>query len=560
MIRSKLVVCVLSLVAAIGQCLPAQQALRDSNSSLGMVVSVSPEASMAGAQIMEQGGNAVDSAIATAFALAVTHPAAGNIGGGGFMLVHPGDGSPPVFVDYREKAPLAATRSMLAENNDPRTHPYVGVPGTVRGMKLAHEMYGSLEWEALVDPAVGLARDGFEMHAGLADELNGQLHRSTNDEFRRVYGKPDGTEWKAGDRMVLPDLAATLQRIADSGTAGFYSGKTARMIVAEMQQGGGLVSLEDLARYRARIRQPIRFQFRDNEILSAPPPSSGGIALAQMLGIVEQFDLSRKGRWSVETNHVIVEAMRRAFASRATYLGDPDFAGIPEHLASRDFARYLASTIDPQQATPSETLGPPVTESPESPETTHFSIIDRNGMAVSNTYTLEASYGSGIVVRGAGFLLNNEMGDFNRRPGVTSPLGPIGTRPNEIQPEKRMLSSMTPTIVLKNGKPFLVTGSPGGRTIINTVFCVTLNVLEFGMTAREAVDAPRTHHQWFPDRVGFTSADDAQYSSLIDGLRQRGHTVRNTGGQGDANTILIRDGIFFGAADDDFGAAIAPGK
>ncbi|WP_220498338.1 gamma-glutamyltransferase [Stieleria mannarensis] len=530
---------------------------RDAESRDGMVVAVSPDAAAVGAKVLGRGGTAVDSAIATAFALAVTHPAAGNIGGGGFMLVHPGDGSPAVVIDYREKAPLAATRTMFVDNNDARTHPYVGVPGTVRGLKLAHELYGSLAWSDLVEPAVALARDGFILHEGLAGDLNRQLSRSSNDEFRRVYGKPDGTTWVAGDRIVLSDLAATLGRIADNGPAGFYAGRTAELITAEMQAGGGLISAEDLLRYRARIRAPIRSHFRGYEVLGPPPPSSGGITLAQMLGIAEQFDLRRWGRWSVQTNHVMIEAMRRAYANRAMYLGDPDFVTIPKHLASSDFAKYMAGTIDLDQATPSALLGPPITEPAESPQTTHFSVIDRNGMAVSNTYTLEASYGSGIVVRGAGFLLNNEMGDFNRRPGVTNSQGSIGTEANEVRPEKRMLSSMTPTIVLKDDQPYLITGSPGGRTIINTVFCVTLNVLQFDMTARQAVDAPRTDHEWFPDRVRFMGADDPEHTEMVKQLQRLGHTVVDTNSQGDANTILVSEGVFIGAADSRFGAAVA---
>jgi len=557
--RYRLKICLVVLACLSITCSQTQaQSLKDAHSQTGMVVSVSPDASVAGAQILEQGGNAVDSAIATALALAVTHPAAGNIGGGGFMLVHPGDGSPPVFIDYREKAPLAATREMFVDNPDASTHPYVGVPGTIRGLKLAHELYGSLEWKSLVDPAVALARDGFEMHAGLAGELNGQLQGSTNDEFKRVYGKPDGTRWKAGDKIVLSDLAATMQRIADSGTDGFYAGETAAMLVSEMEQGKGLVSAGDLQQYRARVRQPVRFNFRDYEIVSAPPPSSGGIALAQMFGIVEHFDLRKHDRWSVETSHVMIEAMRRAFANRATYLADPDFNEIPGHLATPDFARYLASTVNLHHATPSETLGPPVTETAESPETTHFSVIDNDGMAVSNTYTLEASYGSGIVVRGAGFLLNNEMGDFNRRPGVTNQRGSIGTTPNEVRPGQRMLSSMTPTIVLRNGKPYLVTGSPGGRTIINTVFCVALNVLEFDMDLRAAVDAPRMHHQWLPDQAAFMGADDEVHAEMVKQLRQMGHRITDTSGQGDANSILVKGNTFIGAADYRFGAAVAP--
>lgn len=546
------------LILPVGHGYAQSQSLRDARSRDGMVVTVSPDAAKVGAQVLEQGGNAVDAAIATALALAVTHPSAGNIGGGGFMLVHPDDGSPDVVIDYREKAPIAATREMFVHNNDAKTHPYVGVPGTVRGLKLAHEIFGSLDWKSLVDPAVALARDGFEIHAGLAGELNRQLLKSTNDEFKRVYGKPDASPWQSGDRLVLSDLASTLQRIADQGTAGFYSGETAELIAAEMEADGGLISKEDLQRYRARVRQPIRFRYRGYEVIGPPPPSSGGITLAQMLGIVEHFDLRRFGRWSAQTNHIMIEAMRRAYANRAMYLGDSDFVDIPKHLASSDFAEYLAGTIDITHATPSESLGPPLTEPAESPETTHFSVIDRSGMAVSNTYTLEASYGSGIVVRGAGFLLNNEMGDFNRRPGVTNDKGQIGTAANEVRPGKRMLSSMSPTIVLKNDDAYLITGSPGGRTIINTVFCVTLNVLEFGMTARQAVDAPRTDHEWFPDRVRFMGADDPAFASLVEDLKKMGHVIADTDGQGDANTIAIVNGTFVGAADNRYGAAIAP--
>ncbi len=534
------------------------QDIRDATSSRGMVVAVSPKGAEAGANVLEQGGNAVDAAIATAFAMSVTHPAAGNIGGGGFMLVYPSDGSPAVFIDYREKAPLASTRDMFVEGGRRDNHRYVGVPGTVRGLKLAHEIYGSIDWNELVEPAVRLARDGFTMHAGLARSLNGQLRRSNNEEFKRVYRKPDGSAWEAGDRIVLSDLAGTLQRIAEQGTDGFYRGETARLLAEEMERSGGYITREDLRRYRARIRVPIHFTYRGFDIYGAPPPSSGGITLAQMFGIVEQFDVKSRGRWSPQTNHVMIEAMRRAYANRAKYLGDSDFVSIPKHLTTKEFAKELASTIDPNHATPSESLGPEITESEEDPETTHFSVIDNTGMAVSNTYTLEAGYGSGVVVTGAGFLLNNEMGDFNGRPGVTNRRGAIGTLPNQVEPEKRMLSSMSPTIVTKDGKVYLVTGSPGGRTIINTVFCVTFNVLEFGMSLREAVDAPRTDHEWFPERVRLMKSDDPKHEKLVDQLRAMGHDMQPSSGQGDANSILVKDGQFIGAADDRFGAAIAP--
>jgi gamma-glutamyltranspeptidase/glutathione hydrolase len=546
-------------VLLVGSLVLAQDR-RNATSTLGMVVASSTVAAGAGAAILEAGGNAVDAAVATAFALAVTHPTAGNLGGGGFMLVQPADGSPAVFVDYREKAPLSATPDMYA-NLDARSrkhHRWVGVPGTVRGLSLAHELYGALAWRDVVAPAVALARDGFVVDEGLAASLNHELRTSHNDEFQRVYGKPGGGPWQAGDRIVLEDLAATLARIEESRNDGFYRGRTAELLVAEMQRGGGHVTIEDLARYRARVRTPIRFTFRGYEVLSAPPPSSGGTTLAIMLQILERHDFAALGRWSPQTVHLIIEAMRRGYATRAAFLGDADFVDIPGHLVSKEFAAELAASIDPDKATPSDTLGPPITERKEGNETTHFSVIDRAGMAVSNTYTLEDGYGSGVVVTGAGFLLNNEMGDFNRRPGVTDRRGAIGTPANVIAPGKRMLSSMTPTIVLRDGKPFLLTGSPGGRTIINTVLCVLLNVLEFGMDLRAAIDAPRLDHEWFPERVAFTGAGDPAHAALVEALEQLGHRVERSGGQGDANSILVDGARCVGAADSRYGGAAAP--
>ena len=527
--------------------LSTAQDQRNASSPLGVVVSSSPVASDVGAAIMEQGGNAVDAAVATAFAMAVTYPTAGNIGGGGFMLVHPSDGSPPVFIDYREKAPLSATPDMFAAGGSKKNHRYVGVPGTVRGMSLAHELFGDLPWKDVVEPAVRLARDGFVMSsrtAGFPRSVQG----SQNEEYKRVYGKPGGGQWQAGDKIVLSDLGETLQRIADQGSDGFYKGKTAELLAAEMKRGGGYITEEDLAKYRARVRVPIHFTYRGFDVYSAPPPSSGGITLAQMLQILENFDLKSMGRWSPETNHLIIEAMRRGYANRAKYLGDSDFVVIPDHLTTKAFAKELAATIDLEKATASDTLGPPISENRESPETTHFSTIDRNGMAVSNTYTLEQGYGSGVVVTGAGFLLNNEMGDFNPRPGVTDRRGTIGSPPNLIEPQKRMLSSMSPTIVAKDGKPYLVTGSPGGRTIINTVFCVVINVLEFGMDLRSALDAPRTDHEWFPERVRFGGARDPAHAALVEALTALGHQIQ-AGGQGDANSILATGSTYQGAAD-----------
>ncbi|MAM85124.1 MAG: gamma-glutamyltransferase [Acidobacteria bacterium] len=529
---------------------------RNATSEHGVAVSRSVEASDVGAAILEQGGNAVDAAIAIGFALAVTHPSAGNIGGGGFMLVYPGDGRDPAFVDYREKAPLASTEDMYVDGGSRKNHRWVGVPGTVAGFVLAHEQFGTLPWENLVMPAVRLAEGGFVLNS-LADALNRALERSENDEFKRVYGKNGGAEaWQASDRLVLSDLGRSLRRIAEQGNDGFYAGETADLLAAEMEQGDGYISKEDLSGYAAVLRKPIRTTFRGNEIFSAPPPSSGGIALTIMLGILEHFDLKSKGRWAPQTVHLIIESMRRAYADRARHLGDSDFIEIPAHLTTKGYARELAASINLRQATMSEKLGPRLTEAEESPETTHYSVIDRSGMAVSNTYTLEQGYGSGVVVTGAGFLLNNEMGDFNRNPGVTNRQGSIGTPANLVVAEKRMLSSMTPTIAVRDGKVVLVTGSPGGRTIINTVLNVTLNVLEFGMSLRNAVDAPRLNMQWFPDRVGFQGVEDPAFADLVKQLTVMGHRVTRGGG-GDANSILAKDGTFIGAADNENGGASA---
>ncbi len=534
----------------------ARESVRDAVGRQGMVVSTSPDGSDVGLAVLEQGGNAVDAAVATAFAMAVTHPAAGNIGGGGFMLIYPVDGRPPVVIDYRERAPRAATRDMFTERRSHDGHKVVGVPGTVRGLFVAHKAYGSLMWEELLEPAVALARDGFVISEGLARSLNAAVQRVTDfPEFRRVFGKHGGTEqWKAGDRLVQKDLAATLDRIRKHGHLGFYTGKTAKLLVDEMKRGGGLISHTDLEQYAAVVRRPIHTTFRGYDVYGPPPPSSGGICITQMLNVLENFDLKSMGRWSVGTNHLVVEAMRRAFCDRAKHLGDADFVSIPKHLTTKEYAKTLAMGIDRQRATPSESLASPIQLAGEGTETTHFSVIDKTGMAVANTYTLEMGFGSKVVVQGAGFLLNNEMGDFNWKPGVTNRRGRIGTAANEIRPAKRMLSSMTPVIAARDGKVVLVTGSPGGRTIINTVLCVTLNVLEFGMDIRSALDAPRLDQEWFPTRVMFGGAEDAKYADLVAKLRGMGHEVRG-GRQGDANSILVKAGVFHGAADNRWGKA-----
>jgi gamma-glutamyltranspeptidase/glutathione hydrolase len=523
----------------------------------GVVVSVSPEASRIGCDVLRQGGSAIDAAVATAFALAVTWPEAGNIGGGGFMLIHPGRGeagdaarqpTEPVVIDYRETAPSAARRDMYA---DPATRPssyaLAGVPGTVRGLALAHEKFGRRSWKELVAPAVRLAEEGITVDAALAGSLNSGLKDSAEfAELRRVYGKPDGSAWAAGDRLVQKDLAATLRSIADDGPDAFYRGRPAQQIVEEMRRGGGLVTADDLAAYRAKVRAPVSGTFRGHDVFAPPPPSSGGVCLVQMLNVLECFDLQppdEAGRLPPATMHLVVEAMRRAFADRGRYLADPDFVpDIPvERLTSKPYAKELARGIDPARASRSEEIARDWLQLPqEGTQTTHFSVIDPTGMAVANTYTLEQSFGGKIVVRGGGFLLNNELGDFNPRPGVTDRQGLIGTAPNQVQPGKRPLSSMTPTIVAKDGRVVLVTGSPGGRTIINTVLLVTLRHVGFRQPLRDAVDAARFHHGWFPDRlrVELPLAQDPQSKATLDALRAMGHAIDpKPANQGDAHSI-----------------------
>jgi gamma-glutamyltranspeptidase/glutathione hydrolase len=529
----------------------------------GMVVCTSAPACDAGAAVLAKGGNAVDAAVATAFALAVTHPSAGNIGGGGFMVVRSPNGTVTTF-DYREKAPQKSTRAMymrdgkvdISLTNSGYLAP--GVPGTVRGLALAHKRLGRLPWKDVVMPGVQLAEDGFILSDGLARGLNGQVAGAMSKFPASVeaYGKPGGGTWVGGDRVVLKDLGKTLRAIATEGPDAFYKGWIADRIAEELAANGGLITKADLAAYEAKERAPVKGTFRGYDIASMPPPSSGGVALIEMLNMLESFDLKAKGFNSAEAKHLEIEAMRRAYLDRARFLGDPDFVQMPlTKLLSKDYARTLASTIDPAKASSSAELGKdiltkPATQEPD--ETTHFSVIDREGMAVSNTYTLEGGYGSHVVVKGAGFLLNNEMGDFNKNPGVTLPDGTIGTPANLIDPGKRMLSSMTPTIVSKGGKVVLITGSPGGRTIINTVFCVVLAVTEFGMNVRAAVDAPRMHQQWMPDTVSIERSGATE--DLLRKLRAMGHTVnpgeRAGGAQGDANSIGIdAGGTAWGASD-----------
>lgn len=522
----------------------------------GIVSSASRLASEVGVEILRQGGNAVDAAVATAFALAVTWPSAGNIGGGGFMVYHGVDGHATTF-DFREKAPLAATETMylgldgqVMNNSNHIGFLAVGVPGTVAGMYKAHQSLGKLPWAELVEPAVRLARDGIPVTYELATGFRG-----FNNAWRQypssaeVFLKPDGSNYELGDTWQQPDLAHTLELIRDQGHDGFYRGENAKRLADFMRANGGLITEEDLARYSAAERAPIRSTYRGYDVVSMPPPSSGGVVLAQMLNILEGFDLQSMGHNSAQYLHVLTETMRRGYANRAEYLGDPDFnEGMPlEKLLDKTYAAELRDSIDLTRASVSDESR--FAQVYESEDTTHFSVVDGDGNMVSLTYTLEQGYGSRIVVQDGGYLLNNEMGDFNAVPGVTNRSGQIGTAPNLIAPEKRMLSSMTPTIVAQGGRPILAIGSPGGRTIINTTLQVILNVIDHGMNVAEAVEAGRIHHQWLPD---VTSFEPGQFSpdsvSLYEGF---GHELRARGQQGSAMGVYYdrEEDLFLGAAD-----------
>ena len=480
--------------------------------------------------------------MATAFALAVVHPTAGNIGGGGFIVLRPSAGD-PVAYDFREIAPAAATPTMFmtggqydrVKHHD--SHLSVGVPGTVAGLHLAWKEHGRLPWARLVRPAIDLARNGFPLSESLAASLAHVLPSMKNYPASVAQFSKHGVPYEAGDVLRQPDLARTLSRIGAQGPAGFYEGETARLLAQEMSVHGGLITEADLRAYRPERRAPLRGTYRGYEVLSMPPISSGGTALIEMLNILEGYDLAANGWGSAQNLHLMIEAMRRAYADRARHLGDPAFN--PEmpiaRLISKEYANALRATILPDRASVSSPAS--FEWSPESNETTHLSVVDASRNAVSLTYTLEAGYGSKIVVPGAGFLLNNEMGDFNAGPGITDATGLIGTTPNLAAPGKRMLSSMTPTIVSKDGRVFMVTGSPGGRTIIATVLHTILNVIDHGMNAQEAVDAARFYHQWLPDTVYYERHGFSPDTLAI--LRARGHRIEAIGVQGIAEVIVV---------------------
>ena len=532
----------------------------------GIVSSASRLASETGVQILKQGGNAVDAAVATAFALAVTWPSAGNIGGGGFLVYHGEDGHATTF-DFREKSAIAATEDMYlgpdgrVQNNSNHIGMLaIGVPGTVAGLYKAHQELGSLPWAELVAPAAKMARDGIP----ITYSLQTGFERSAN-RFRQYpssakkFFKSDGSLYQLGETWVQPDLAHTLDLIQRNGRDGFYRGENAKRLADFMENNGGLITEEDLANYEAIERKPIRGSYRDFDIISMPPPSSGGVALVEMLNILEDYDLSGMGHNTADYLHLLTETMRRAYADRAEHLGDPDFnEDMPiSRLLDKVYAAKLRSTISLDKK--SESSPSQFAQAYESEETTHFSVVDKDGNMVSLTYTLEFSYGSAIVVEGGGYLLNNELGDFNAVPGMTDERGNIGTSPNLVAPQKRPLSSMTPTIVAQNGMPVFATGSPGGKTIINTTMQTILNVIDHGFNIAEAIEAGRIHHQWFPD---ITSVETNVISAdTIRLYEAKGHRIRERSSQGAAMGVYHNrdEGMFEGASDSRRGDGAAVG-
>ena len=532
----------------------------------GVVASRSPLASEVGLQVLKSGGNAVDAAVAVGFALAVTHPSAGNLGGGGFLVMRLADGD-VVANDHREVAPKGASRDMyldeageVAAGLSTASHLASGVPGTVDGLLSALARYGTLDARTVLAPAIRLARDGFPLPEDLAAQFSRHRERfAPYPASAAKFAKADGAAYAAGDLFRQPDLAATLERIAAQGRDGFYAGRTADLLVAEMERGGGLISHEDLKEYRSVWRQPVRGSYRGHDIYSMPPPSSGGVLLVQLLNMLETHDVNRMGADNADTAHLMIEAERRAYADRAEHLGDPDFYDVPmAMLTDKAYATARLVSLDRGKASLSTEVGAGARWPEESPETTHVSVMDAAGNCVAYTTTLNLSYGSKIVVTGAGFLLNNEMDDFSAKPDAPNSFGLIGREANAIVPGKRMLSSMTPTIVLKKKEPFLVTGSPGGSTIITTVLQVLVNVIDHRMDLAAAVSRPRFHHQWLPNRVVYEPG--AFSESALETLTGRGHVNLNEirFGIGDANSAMRLGENLIGVADPrNAGAALA---
>ncbi|MCD6379321.1 gamma-glutamyltransferase [bacterium] len=521
-------------------------------SEKGVVVSASRYATKAGIRILERGGNAVDAAVTVGFVLSVTYPTAGNIGGGGFMLIRTAEGKNS-FVDFREKAPMAADRDMYLDSNGEIIkdlsrvgHRASGVPGTVAGLYLAHKIHGSLPWKELVDPAVILAQEGFTIDMEMAKSFYGLRKLRENFPGLKKFARDDGKPLRPGYRLFQPDLASTLRRIANNGPNGFYTGKTAELISEEMKRGGGLITKEDLNRYQALIRNPIEGDYRGYHIISAPPPSSGGTTLIEIMNMLEGYPLGSNEFMSVNVVQTVIECERRAYLDRSTYLGDPDFVDIPlSRLTSKKYAEKLRSGITTKASSSKKMYKNRVRSEKE--ETTHYSIIDSEGNSVSTTTTLNGSYGSKVVVKGAGFLLNNEMDDFSVKPGVPNMYGLLGGSANAIEPGKRMLSSMAPTIVTHDDKVYLILGTPGGATIITSVVQIILDIIDFGLSPVEAVSTPRYHHQCLPDIVYHEF--DAFTQRLKSELEEKGYNLKERSFIGDVQLIMVKGSFACGVSD-----------
>ena len=521
----------------------------------GMVVSEERIATLVGLSLLREGGNAVDAAVAVGFALAVTHPRAGNLGGGGFMLVHLGKTGRTIAIDYREKAPLKATHDMFLDKNGEvdmeraRHSVYsCGVPGTVAGLSLALEKYGTMPLEKVLAPAIRLAEEGFAVTPELRKSLLGAKGRmKKSSESMEVFFRNNAEPPREGEILRQKNLAWSLKEISRNGPRAFYRGAIAKKITDYMKKKGGLITERDLASYEALVREPVIGSYRGYSIHSMPPPSSGGVHLIEMLNILERYPLSRYSHNSARYIHILSETMKLAYADRSKHLGDPDFSPVPtEHIISKQYAKRLADRINPKKATPSRQVKPGSPVPAGSTDTTHFTVADRFGNVVSNTYTLNFAYGSGLAVAGTGILLNNEMDDFSAKPGVPNAYGLIGGEKNSIAPGKRMLSSMTPTIVFKDKEFFLATGSKGGSRIITSVLQVILNAIDHKMSIREATSAPRIHHQWLPDTLHLERETGKELEA---GLREKGYDVKRTGPVGSTQSVARINGVFYGASD-----------
>ena len=522
----------------------------------GMVVSQRKIASEVGAQILKDGGNAVDAAVATGLALAVVLPRAGNLGGGGFMIVHLKDKNETITIDYREKAPAGAYRDLFLDeegNYDKKKAQFsllsAGVPGSVAGFHHALVNYGTLSWEEILKPAIRLAEEGFEIPHDLANTLASKRYRarlSSNEAAAKVFYKEDKSLYAAGEILIQKDLARTLKLLSELGPDTFYKGEIAELIVKEMEKNGGLITLQDLKNYNIVEREPLVGDYKDYKIVSMPPSSSGGTHLIQMLNMLEEFPIKEMGFGSAESIHILAEVMKRAYADRSKYLGDSDFYKVPSSLTSKEYAKSLNAFISVDKLTPSDEVSPGDPYPYESPDTTHFSVMDSLGNAVSNTYTLNFSYGSGMMIPGTGMLINNEMDDFSSKPGTFNGYGLLGSEANAIEGNKRPLSSMTPTIIFKNNEPYMVFGSPGGSRIITTVLQVALNVIDHDMNIAQAVHSPRIHHQWLPEVLMIESGFGADTERL---LNEKGYKLYPSTTMGSVQAIMKEGNYFYGSAD-----------